>query len=93
MGVRIQAQFWKRGHQTFETPNGNEGLNQAVFGGRVPSVVFANHDRSGEDCGPQSALISDGGLRDIHRADDFVEACSRFKFVESTAGEAYDARV
>jgi hypothetical protein len=35
-------------------------------------VVFADQDGGAQDGGPEAALIADGGLRDVHGADDFV---------------------
>src|SRR6266436_6308499 len=46
-------------------------------------VVFANEDGGAEDGGPEAALVADGGLRDVHGANDFVgDAIDLFFFVE-----------
>src|SRR5258706_14420282 len=46
-------------------------------------VVFADEDGSAENGGPKTALVADGGLRDVHGADDFVgNAVDLFFFVE-----------
>ena len=35
-------------------------------------VVFTDQDSGAEDGGPEAALVADGGLRDVHSANDFV---------------------
>src|SRR5260370_2504722 len=35
-------------------------------------VVFADEDGGAEDGRPEAALVADGGLRDVHGADDLV---------------------
>src|SRR5579859_1666970 len=35
-------------------------------------VVFADEDGGAENGGPEAALVADGGLRDVHGANDFV---------------------
>src|ERR1700676_4626361 len=45
-------------------------------------VVFADEDGGAEDGGPQAPLVADGGLRDVHGADDLVgDAVDLFFFV------------
>src|SRR5260370_11562819 len=47
-------------------------------------VVFADEDGGAEDGRPEAALVADGGLRDVHGADDFVgNPVVLFFFVEA----------
>src|SRR5260370_7866508 len=47
-------------------------------------VVFADEDGGAENGGPEAALVADGGLRDVHGADDLVaNAVGFFFFVEA----------
>src|SRR5713101_6252677 len=47
-------------------------------------VVFADKDGGAEDGRPEAALVADGGLRDVHGADDLVgNAVDLFFFVEA----------
>src|SRR5260370_15985771 len=47
-------------------------------------VVFADEDGGAENGGPEAALVADGGLRDVHGADDLVgNAVDFFFFVEA----------
>src|SRR5882762_7463382 len=46
-------------------------------------VVLADEDGRAENGGPKTALVADGGLRDVHGADDFVgNPIDFFFFVE-----------
>src|SRR5713101_2499485 len=50
-------------------------------------VVFADEDGGAEDGAPQAALIADGGLRDVHGADDFIgDAVDLFFLVPGKVG-------
>src|SRR6266849_3784887 len=52
--------------------------------GNKKLVVFADEDGGAEDGGPEAALVADGGLRNVHGADDFVrDAVDLFFFVEA----------
>src|SRR6266436_3725560 len=47
-------------------------------------VVFTDEDGGAENGGPEAALVADGGLCDVHGADDFVgDAVDFFFFVET----------
>src|SRR6266403_1733646 len=44
-------------------------------------VVLADEDCGAEDGGPKTALVADGGLRDVHGADDLVGDAVDFFFL------------
>src|SRR5713226_7381331 len=58
-------------------------LSMTLLGiGHEKLVVFANENCSPENGSPQAALVSDRGLRDVQRADDFIRnAIDLFFFV------------
>src|SRR5882672_12471181 len=43
-------------------------------------VVFTDEDGGAENGGPEAALVADGGLRDVHGADDLVGDSIDFLF-------------
>src|SRR5258708_23338392 len=56
-------------------------------------VVFADEDGGAEDGGPEAALVADGGLRDVHGADDFIgDAVDLFFFVERQVRVEFDVQ-
>jgi len=47
-------------------------------------VVFTDEDGGAENGGPEAALVADGGLRDVHGADDLVGDAIDFLFFRRT---------
>src|SRR5260370_6031729 len=51
------------------------------------SVILADEDGSAKNGAPKAALVADGGLRDVHGANNFVgDAVDLFFFVERQIG-------
>src|SRR5216683_4794917 len=86
MVTRSAADAGRARNATQKQQTNRASLRIACIGpprGNKKLVVFADEDGGAENGGPEAALVADGGLRDVHGADNLVrDAVDLFFLVE-----------